>query len=234
MNSVIQEPVCSYSVPNAKNLRVALYARVSTVGARIDPQDPETQLHRLRAYAIDQNYSVSKEYVDHVSGVTSSRPELDKMIADARDGKFIMVLVTKVDRMGRSVFNLLALLQELETYGVKFLCVDQPEISTKGPYGRLMMQMLAAFSEFELELIRERTRAGLERARADGKVLGRPRIVVDATEVLELLNRGHSLRQVADELGLSLGTVHRCSKKEGGKVPNKIGPDSPVPKTDDS
>ena len=135
MNSAIQEPVSLYSPPNVAGIKTALYARVSTV--REDQgQDPETQLFRLRDYAVRQGYEVVAEFVDRASGADPSRPALDAMIEDAREHHFHLVLVTKIDRVGRSVINLCSLLEELETYGVKLSCIDQPEVSTKGPMGR--------------------------------------------------------------------------------------------------
>ena len=234
MISVIQEPASLYSPANATRLRVALYARVSTVNPKKEkPQNPETQLLRLRRYAAQQGYEVFKEYSDRASGADSSRPALDCMIADARLGRFGLILVCKIDRVARSVINLCSLLEELECYGVKFSCTDQPEVSTKGPMGRLLLHILAAVAEFERELIRDRTLAGLERARAEGKTFGRPRVEIDATEVLALLEQGNSYDEIAEKLHVSVGTVHSRSKKEGGDPPKEKASEGHLQKTDD-
>ena len=221
MNPPIQEPASLYSPANANRLKVALYARVSTVSEKSEKQDPETQLFRLRDYALRQDYEIVDEYVDRVSGATASRPALDRMVKDATDHRFHLILVCKIDRVGRSVLNLVNLLEELEVYGVKLLCTDQPEISTKGPMGRLLLHMLAAVAEYERELIRDRTLAGLDRARAEGKTFGRPRLNVDTTQVLELLEQGKSYDEVAEQLKVSVGTVHSRSKKERGDFPKE-------------
>jgi len=214
-------------------LKVALYARVSTVSEASEKQDPETQLLRLRDYAARQGYEIFAEYVDRISGADSSRPSLNRMIEDARDLRFHLILVCKIDRLGRSVLNLVNLLEELEVYGVKLLCTDQPEISTKGPMGRLLLHMLAAVAEYERELIRDRTLAGLERARAEGKVFGRPRAKVDAMEVLALLNEGKSYEKIAAELGVSEPTLRRRVKNGGSNLPKEKGSKSAPSNTDD-
>jgi DNA invertase Pin-like site-specific DNA recombinase len=225
MISAIQEPASLYSPANVRPLKVALYARVSTVNKKKEkPQDPETQLFRLRRYAAEQGYEIFKEYSDRASGADPSRPALDLMIADAKDRRFSLILVCKIDRIARSVINLCSLLEELELYGVKFSCVDQPEVSTKGPMGRLLLHILAAVAEFERELIRDRTMAGLERARAEGKTFGRPRVEVDATKVLELLSEGKSYEDIAEELKVSVGTAHSRSKKEGAESSRENAP----------
>ena len=234
MSSAIEEPVSLYSPPNTIRMKVALYARVSTARRKEKPQDPETQLFRLREYARREDYEVVEEFVDRASGADPSRPALDRMVADARERRFYLILVCKIDRVARSVINLCSLLEELELYGVKVLCVDQPEISTKGPMGRLLLHVLGALAEFERELIRDRTLAGLQRARAEGKVLGRPRKDVASSEVLELLGNGKSYREAAQQLKISVGLAHARSKKESPEVPSEKQLRNGVHKTDDS
>lgn len=223
MNSAIQEPASLYSPPNGTGLKVALYARVSTVNPKKEkPQNPEAQLLRLRRYAAQQGYEVYKEYSDRASGADASRPALDRMISDARDGRFHLILVCKIDRVARSVINLCSLLEELELYSVKFTCIDQPEVSTKGPMGRLLLHILAAVAEFERELIRDRTLAGLDNARAKGSIFGRPRARVSTEEVLQRLSEGKMPEDIATEFKVSIGTIYNRSKKEGVKTPKEI------------
>lgn len=233
MISSIEEPVSLYSPANTIRMKVALYARVSTI-RESQGQDPETQLFHLREYARREGYEVIEEFVDRASGADPSRPALDRMVAEARDRHFNLILVCKIDRVARSVINLCSLLEELEVYGVKLLCIDQPEVSTKGPMGRLLLHVLGALAEFERELIRDRTLAGLQRARAEGKTLGRPRKEVAPNEVLELLENGKSYREAAQQLKISVGLAHARSKKEPSEVSSEKRPKNGVHKTDDS
>ena len=205
-------------------MKVALYARVSKAD---DSQTPENQLVRLRSYASERGYEVSEDrvYVDVASGADAYRPELDRMMADARARRFSLVLCVKVDRLARSVPNLYALLSELDGRGVKFECADQ-SISTNTPTGKLLLSILAGVAEFERELIRDRTKAGLARAKALGKRLGRPRKAVDMERARELRSQGLGYRKIADALGVSYVTVRERLKNEGVESPNETGSDS--------
>jgi DNA invertase Pin-like site-specific DNA recombinase len=143
------------------------------------------------------------EFVDHgVSGAKERRPQLDALLAAVRRRKFDLVLVTKLDRLARSTHHLVTLAGELEALGVDLVALDQA-IDTTTPSGRLLFHMLAAIAEFERDLIVDRVRAGLARARAQGKRLGRPRIHhVDVTRAAELRAQGHSWRVTARLLGV--------------------------------
>lgn len=155
-----------------KQERVALYARVSTTGER---QDPEMQLAELREMAARRGWTIFDEYVDRMSGTKESRPNLDRLMADALERRFDFVLVWKIDRWGRSLKHLVMTLADLDSYGVSFVSMrDNLDLST--PSGRLMMQLLGAMAEFERSLIVERVHSGLKRARAKGRTLGRPRL----------------------------------------------------------
>jgi DNA invertase Pin-like site-specific DNA recombinase len=188
---------------------VALYARVSTLKG----QDPEMQLSELREYAARRGWTVSGEYVDHgVSGSRESRPELNRLTADAHRRTFDAVLVWKIDRYGRSLKHLVNALADLNAYGVAFISFrDNLDLST--PSGRLMFQIIGAMAEFERSLIQERVRAGLRNARAKGKRLGRPSVQVDASEIARLRSQGLGWRAIASQLGAGLGTVVRAAKK---------------------
>ena len=191
-------------------MRVALYARVSTSNGH---QDPEMQLRELREYAERRGWKIVEEYVDSgVSGSKDSRPALNRLMADACQRKFDSVLVWKIDRWGRSLKHLVTSLAELDAFGVTFVSLrDNLDLST--PSGRLMMQLVGAMAEFERALIQERVKAGLRNARAKGKRLGRPRAVVSESKINSLRASGASWREIARQLGLGIGTVHRASQR---------------------
>jgi len=206
-------------------VKVALYARVSKAD---ESQDPENQLMRLRAYAKDREWEVHREYVDHASGADANRPELGQMLKDARARRFGLVLTIKIDRIARSSLNLKQIIAELEGRGIKFECTDQP-FSTNTPTGKLLFGILGEIAEFERALIIERTKAGLARARAQGKRLGHPRLEVgwkghprvDFARVHALRAQGMSYRVIAKQLGVSHQTVKNRLRNEGGNPPNE-------------
>jgi DNA invertase Pin-like site-specific DNA recombinase len=188
---------------------VAIYCRVSTDGQSVD-----LQVNELREYAIKREWRVFEEYLDvGFSGAKESRPALNRLMADARQRKFDILLVWKIDRFGRSLKHLVNSLAELETVGVHFVSF-RDSLDLSSPAGRLMAQLLGAISEFERTLITERVRAGIRNARSKGRRLGRPRIEVDSGRVARLKASGASLRAISKQLGISVGSVHRalCSK----------------------
>jgi DNA invertase Pin-like site-specific DNA recombinase len=190
--------------------RVALYARVSTVG---HGQDVGLQLDELRAAAAQRGWVVVEEFVDEgVSGAKASRPALDRMMAAARLGRVDLVAVWKLDRLGRSLANLLGTLDELGHHGVGFVSVRDSGIDTTSPTGRLLLQVMGAFAEFERGLIQERVKAGVARAKARGKKLGRPPKVMAPEAVRaaqQLLSEGWSVREAAAATGVPRSTLHR-------------------------
>ena len=188
--------------------RVALYGRVSTL---THGQDVELQLRELREYAGARGWTITAEYVDRgVSGSLESRPELNKLVADAHRRRFDIVLCWKVDRFGRSLKHLVNALADLDAYGVAFVSLrDNLDLST--PSGRLMFQIIGAMAEFERALIQERVRAGLRNARAKGKRLGRPRVTVDVPRIAALRAQGLSWASIAATLGIGEGTVRRAA-----------------------
>lgn len=190
-------------------MRIALYARVST-----DDQTVEGQLDALRTYAAARG-GVVTEYVDAgVSGARDRRPALDRLVADARRRRVDVVAVTKLDRLARSVRHLTTLVAELEAVGVDLVVLDQG-LDTTTPVGRLMFHVLGAIAEFERDLIRERTRAGLAVARRRGKLIGRrPALQGEAlARARRLLGAGRSVRYVAALLGVSKSTVWRLAQQ---------------------
>jgi len=184
-------------------MKTALYARVSTLNG----QDPEMQLRELREYAARRGWQVTDEYTDHgVSGSRDSRPELNRLMADACQRRFDAILVWKVDRFGRSLRHLVNSLAELGALGVAFVSLrDNLDLST--PSGRLMFAVIGAMAEFERALIQERVRAGLGNARAKGKQLGRPQRIVNRESILQMKAEGLSIRQIAERIGIGYGTV---------------------------
>jgi len=193
-------------------VKVALYARVSRAD---ESQSSDNQLMRLIAYANEREWEIYDQYVDMASGADDNRPQLDRMMADAKARRFGLVLCVKVDRLARSTTSLFRILSELEARGVKFECTDQ-DISTNSPTGKLLLSVLAGVAEFERELIRDRTKAGLARARAKGKRLGRPPKRVDMIKARELRDEGLSYRKIAEVLGITRPTLWKRLKNEGG------------------
>jgi len=191
-------------------MRAAIYARVSTTN---HGQDATLQTRDQHQFAEARGWEVFDDYVDQgVSGSKDSRPELNRLMADARRRKFDIVLVWKLDRFGRSLRHLVNALAEFESLGIAFVSLsDNLDLST--PSGRLMFNIIGAMAEFERELIRERVRAGMKNAKAKGARIGRPRVTVDAAEIVRLRDTGVSLREIAARLGVSLGTVAACSKR---------------------
>ncbi len=174
--------------------RVALYARVSTAD-----QHPDAQLHRLREYASARGLEVAEEYVDRgVSGAKDRRPALDRLVADARRRRFDALACAKLDRLARSVRHLTALGADFEALGVDLIVVDQA-IDTSTPSGRLLFNVLGSIAEFERDLIRERTIAGLAAARRRGRRPGRPPALDRRSKAraLRLRRAGHSIRAPA-------------------------------------
>jgi len=185
-------------------MKAALYARVSTGN---HGQDVGMQLLELREYCHRRGLEIIGEYTDTASGAKDSRPELNRLMADAKQRRFDAVCVWKLDRFGRSLRHLVNALADLESLGVSFISLkDNLDLST--PSGRLMFQIIGAMAEFERALIQERVRAGLRNARAKGRKLGRPRVTVDASEIARLRSQGASWRSISKELGISIGTAH--------------------------
>lgn len=186
-------------------MRAALYARVST-----QDQTCENQLGELREYCTRRGWSV-REYVDHgVSGSRDKRPALDRMIAEARRRRFDVLICWRLDRLGRNLRHLVTLVDELNALGISFVSLNEG-IDFGTPAGKLQFHVLAALSEFERSRVVERVRAGMARARGQGKRFGRP-VRVIPEEVLAPV-RGLPVRQAAKRLGVSAATVSRWLRK---------------------
>jgi DNA invertase Pin-like site-specific DNA recombinase len=195
-------------------MRCALYVRVSTVD-----QHSENQLLELRRYAEARGWT-AVEYVDHgITGTKDSRPALDRLVKDAKRRKFDALLVWKLDRLGRNLKHLITLLDDLQALGVAFVSLGEG-IDATTPAGKLQMHILGAIAEFERGRIVERVRAGLARAKAQGKRLGRQPYAIgeDRFAAVDHL----SLRDAATALGVSRSVVHRwrLSRKPLSAGPN--------------
>jgi len=143
--------------------KAAVYARVST-----DEQHPEHQIKACKTFALQQNIEVYDVYVDETSGAKSSRPALNKLMFDMRKGLFNVVIVWKLDRLGRSLKHLLNIIEEFEKRNIDFICTSQ-QFDTSTSHGKLVFRLIGAIAEFERELISERTKEGLKHAENVGK-----------------------------------------------------------------
>jgi DNA invertase Pin-like site-specific DNA recombinase len=184
-------------------------------------QDVRVQLDELRQIAGQRGWNVVGEYVDDgVSGTAPLRPALDRLVADAASGKLDVVAVWRLDRLGRNLAHLLSLLDGLSAQGVGFASAKDAGIDTTTPTGRLLLQLLGAFAEFERSLIRERVIAGVRRAQAEGKHCGRPRkdIPLEAAQVL--LEAGRSLREVSAMLRVDRNVLRDRLRETGAWPPN--------------
>ena len=187
--------------------RTALYARVSTSN---NGQSPEMQLRELREYCERRGWIVAGEYVDTgISGAKDRRPELDRLMDDAHRRRFDLVAVWKFDRFARSVSHLLRALDTFRVLGIEFVSLSE-SLDTATPAGRMVFTVLGAVAELERSLIAERVRAGIRNARAKGKRLGRPRVVVDAARIATLRAAGRSWSEICDETGLTKETAQRA------------------------
>jgi DNA invertase Pin-like site-specific DNA recombinase len=202
-----QEWACRSEEEQARVKRAALYMRVSTVD-----QHPETQLLDLRQMATQRGYEIVAEFTDKISGTKAKRPGLDQMMADARRGRFDVVLVWASDRIARSVKHFLEVLDELNRIGVEYVSFRE-NIDTGGPLGRAIIVIIGAISELERSLIVERVRAGMRRARLEGLRIGRAPLVLDNLAIQQDRQRGQSIRQIAKGHSVSTATIQRVLRK---------------------
>ena len=192
-------------------MRAAVYARVSTLAG----QSPQMQLDVLREYAARRGLEVVGEFVDHgVSGARDHRPELDRLMAGARQRAFDLVLVYRFDRFARSVRHLVTALDEFQALGVEFVSFSE-SLDTSTPMGRAMFSIVAALAELERGIVVERSAEGQRRARARGKHVGRPRREVDVACVLAGRAAGQSERALARASGVSRSVIVRVLREQG-------------------
>lgn len=187
--------------------QVALYARVST-----DGQTTENQLQELRKVAKRNGWHIAQEFVDHgISGAKGrdQRPSFDEMLKAVTRKEVEVVMSWSVDRLGRSLQHLIGFLDELHSKKVD-LYLHQQGIDTGTPAGKMLFQLLGVFAEFERSMIRERINAGLARAKAQGKKLGRPRVSLTVeNKIKKLRSTGKGIRKIASELRVGVSTVMR-------------------------
>ena len=184
-------------------MKTAIYARVST-----DEQTTDNQVIKLKQVAERNGWDLETVYSDTISGAKSKRPELEKMMQSVMRKEVDIVMVWSVDRLGRSLQHLITLLSDIHSKDVD-LYLHQQGIDTTTPSGKMMFQMLGVFSEFERGMIQERVKAGLERARSEGKRLGRPTIPpITVRKIQSLRASGLSYRAISRKTGISLGKVH--------------------------
>lgn len=210
---------------NDAKARAALYARVST-----EQQTTDNQLLELRDYTRRKGWTPT-EYIDNaISGTKASRPALNRMMADAKAGRLDLVIVWRADRLGRSLLSALLTIADLDARGIQIVSLREG-FDNRTPSGRLQMQIVLAFAEYELESIRERIKAGLARARSQGQRLGRK-------PAIHPMSAGHDLiadfslsgAAVARRLGVAKETVNRI-RREMRKAGDQQSPASQAPPT---
>jgi len=188
--------------------RAALYLRVST-----GDQHLENQLHDLRTLAQQRGFEIVAEYSDTISGAKARRPGLDDLLYNARRYRFDVVMVWAFDRLARSVRHFLEVLDELNHLQIEFISFRE-NIDTGGPLGRAVVIIVGAIAELERNLIIERVRAGMRRARLEGRHIGRIPLSLDRASILQHRAHGQSLSQIANTFQISRATVSRVLKQE--------------------
>lgn len=205
--------------PSPASCTVALYARVSTFD-----QNTENQLIELRRYVAARGWTVSHEYIDHgISGAKDRRPALDQLAADVKRHKVRTVVAWSLDRLGRNLRHLVLLMDEWQARGVTFVTLRE-SIDTSTPAGRMAAGLFSVIAEFERARIQERVYAGLARAKAQGKTLGRRRHQ-NAGRIALCAGKSHA--QAAADLGVSVATIKRWRRREGSQTP--ATPTAPPP-----
>lgn len=189
-------------------MKAFLYARVST-----DDQNTEMQLREMRELAGRRGWQL-EEFIDVMTGANARRPGLDSLMKAVRRGKCDVVLVYRFDRFARSTQHLVNALEEFRTLGVQFISLHE-QIDTTTAMGKLAFTIFAAIAEFERELIRERTRSGMAQARAEGKQIGRPRVVLSIRKIKALRALGAPWREVSKQVGASVSTIRQFVRKNG-------------------
>jgi DNA invertase Pin-like site-specific DNA recombinase len=189
--------------------------RVSTVD-----QHPETQLHDLHQMAAQRGYEIVAEFTDRISGVKARRPGLDQLMKEARRGRFDVVLVWASDRIARSVKHFLEILDELNRLNIEFISFRE-QLDTGGPLGRAVVVIIRAIAELERNLIIERVRAGMRRARLEGRLIGRKPLELDRVAILRDHRQGQSLGQLAKSYRVSRTTIHRVLREHASTALEK-------------
>jgi DNA invertase Pin-like site-specific DNA recombinase len=191
----------------------AIYVRVSTANGT---QSTDSQLHEVKRYCAARGWTKLEIYEDRISGAKASRPELDRMWQDMRDGKIGRVVCYKLDRCGRSLTHLCLLIDEMNRLGIPLVCTSQGiDTSENNPCAKFQLDVLKAVCEFERNLIRERVNSGLAAAKAKGITLGRPAILQRKRDaVMELRSQGRGIRAIARELKMPVSSVAKLFKAD--------------------
>ena len=213
------------SSPRAKRPGAALYLRASsTKKTRTSDGDeyrqrPEIQEERLRRLCEQRGWAVAAVYCDRASGRKEARPELNRLMQDARRGLFDVVAVAAFDRFARSVRHLVTALEEFRTLGINFVSLRE-SIDTATPMGRTMFTIIGAMAELESDLIGERTVAAMEYTRLHGtrtgRPIGHPPVIFDRQKAMEMRESGMGYRKIARELGVSAAKLHAALKEYAG------------------
>jgi DNA invertase Pin-like site-specific DNA recombinase len=195
------------------NSKTAIYVRVSKANGK---QTNDSQLHEVKRYCEARGWTDYEIYADKISGVKASRPQLDRLVKDMREGKILRVVSFKLDRLGRSLTHLCLLVDEMSRLEIPLICSGQGiDTSTHNPAAKLQLDVLKAVCEFERNLIKDRVNSGLAAARARGVRLGRPATLEKRRdEVMALKKQGQSIRQIAKELKMPAGSVFKLTKME--------------------
>ena len=201
-------------------MMTALYTRVSTQDQSVD-----MQISDLRRYCEQRGFEIYKEYSDEgISGTKDRRPALDELMSNARKRKFDAVLCWRFDRFARSTKHLITALEEFRHLGIDFISY-QENIDTSSPLGKAIFTIVSAIAELERNIIVERVKAGIRRAKEKGKTLGRPkRLNLDVKELMKLRKQGLSLRKIADRVDACPATVYKMLLKQSSRtIGNKQG-----------
>lgn len=198
-------------------MRTAIYARVSKDDGS---QTTENQLLELRRFADSQSWTIYKEFIDHESGAKADREQFQAMLKDASKRKFDVLLVWASDRLTREgAYETMHYLKTLDAYGVRFRSYTESFLDTTGPVRDLLIAIAGWLAQQERAKLIERTRAGLARARAQGKVIGRPRVTLDVPRLAALRAQGLSWQQITQQTGVSKGTAQRALASLPKSVP---------------
>jgi DNA invertase Pin-like site-specific DNA recombinase len=191
----------------------ALYARISTTKST---QRTDSQLHEVKQYCEARGWTNCEVFADRVSGGKASRPQLDRMVKNMREGKISRVVCFKLDRLGRSLTHLCLLVDEMSRLEIPLICCSQGiDTSGNNPAAKLQLDVLKAVCEFEKNIIIDRVNAGLNAARAKGIILGRPSTLhMRRDEVMSLRKQGMGVRSIARELKMPPASVYKIVKTE--------------------
>ena len=197
-------------------MKIAIYTRVSTQDQSVEMQNSD-----LKRYCDQRGIEVYKEYSDQgISGTKDKRPALDELMSDAKKRKFDVVLVWRFDRFARSTKHLITALEEFRHLGINFISY-QENIDTSSPLGKAMFTIVSAIAELERNILLERVRAGLKRAKENGRILGRPkRLDLDVKELQKMREKEKlSFRQIAKRVKACPATVYKSLKNSGRENP---------------